>query len=409
MTQRMQTSLNVLQMNNRDLTEFLKAKSSENPYITLHLPSAAYQTDIWPDAVERLEAKGPSLYAHVSRQIAYTFDDPQSQDIAVAFLEALDPSGWLTTDIKTVALVCAVPLDQAEAVLKRLKRFEPAGLFSQSLSECLMRQAEDKGILTWELRTLIGHLPLLADQRFEELANLCDCAPADIPDIAAKLRQLNPKPGMWFDDDRPPVSPPDLVVESGPEGWTVALNKSNLPTITVSAEAQPSLSEAQNHELHEKALSDARSIIQALEKRQSTLLRLGTFLVSYQTAFLEAGPSALRPLSLAQIGEALGLHPSTISRALSDRTVALPRGVVPMKAFLSRSFSASVESGAQSRNAVADLVKRIVRAEDPTRPLSDLAIVEKAAAEGVTLARRTVAKFRKSLGIPSSYQRHKAL
>lgn len=410
MTQRMQASLRILQMNNHDLTDFLAKKSQENPYVELRLPSSGggggAPEDF--DQIAALSSEGPSLYAHIADQIDLAFSEPRLRDIAYAFLEALEPSGWMSADPQMIAITCRVSKELAEAVLHRLQGFEPSGIFARSLAECLRIQAEDKGLLTWELEALIDNLPLLASGQTRKLADICDCDPEDIPEIAAMLRQFNPKPGQRFSDDRPPVFPPDLTARRGDKGWIVELNRSSLPAIEI-AEASKKFdaNESEARQYRARALSEARWLASTLVRRQTTLLQTATAIVAKQSAFLDQGPGALQPLSLADIGEELELHPSTISRAIAGRMIDTPIGALPLKSFFSRSFPSGQNGEAQSQDAVLQLVRRIVNGEDATRPLSDTAIADLAKKEGVTIARRTVAKFRGILGIASSYERRK--
>ncbi|MEM8554219.1 MAG: RNA polymerase factor sigma-54 [Pseudomonadota bacterium] len=412
MTQRMQASLRILQMNNRDLTEYLSKKAEENPYLEVRLPQGVAGSggeDF--DRVAALESQGASLYGHVSAQIDLAFSDKREVEVAYAFLEALEPSGWMLANPLGVAAKCGVPRPVAHAVLERMKGFEPAGLFAGSLAECLMIQAEDQGVLTWELKALIENLDMLADGRTSELAEICDCEPEDIPEITAQLRQFNPKPGLRFDDDRTPVFPPDLTARRSADGWVVELNRSSLPAIEVAkapkSDASAPKADSAAKAFRSQALSEARWLASTLVRRQTTLLQTATVIIENQGAFLEEGPSALQPLSLADVGEALELHPSTISRAIAGRMIQTPIGSLPLKSFFSRAFPQAHGEEAQSQDAVIHLVRKIVEAEDPERPLSDTAIMKAAAKDGVKIARRTVAKFRGILGIASSYDRRR--
>ncbi|WP_068114894.1 RNA polymerase factor sigma-54 [Tropicimonas marinistellae] len=409
MTQRMQASLRILQMNNADLSDFLAEKYVENPYVDLRLPSGGglgASAEDW-DRIAALSADRPSLFAHIADQIDLAFDASRLRAIAYDLLEMLEPSGWMTSDLQGVALSNRVPVEVVQSVLRSMQAFEPTGLFARSLSECLRLQAEEEDLLTWELEALIENLPLLAEGRTAELAEICDCEPDDIPDIAATLRRFDPKPGLSFSDDRPPVFPPDLTVRRVNGKWQVELNRSTLPAISVDAATRAQVVDAETRRYRAQALSEARWLAGALLRRQTTLLQTATAIVARQHAFLEKGAGALQPLSLSDIGEALELHPSTISRAIAGRLIDTPNGALPLKAFFSRTFSAGENGESQSQDAVLDLVRRIIGDENPDRPLSDTEIAEIAAREGVKIARRTVAKFRGVLGIASSYQRRK--
>lgn len=410
MTQRMQASLRILQMSNADLAEFLTEKSLENPYVELRLPGGTGNASAadW-DRIAALSAERPSLYAHVSDQIDLAFDAATLRAVAYVFLELLEPSGWMSASPEAVALAQGVPVQVAEAVLARMQQFEPTGIFARSLAECLRLQATEEDLLTWELGALIDNLPLLAEGRLTELAEICDCEPQDIPEIAAVLRRFDPKPGLRFADDRTPIFPPDLTVRRVGGAWQVDLNRSTLPAIGISETAAPRDAAKEARQYRARALSEARWLASTLLRRQTTLLQTATVIVARQSGFLEHGRGALVPLSLNDVGEALELHPSTISRAVAGRMIDTPAGALPLKAFFSRTFPASADGEAASQDAVLHLVRRIVEGEDPEHPLSDAEIADLAAREDIRIARRTVAKFRGMLGIAPSYTRRRTV
>ncbi|MFD2175240.1 RNA polymerase factor sigma-54 [Rhodobacter lacus] len=403
-------SLAILGMSSQDLSDHLVEQASSNPYLAYRAPSAFIArggADF--DAVAAVAAHRPSLMAHVVDQIEMTFTNPGDRMIALRFAEALDPSGWLSQPVETIALGAGVAMPRAEAVLCALQGFEPVGLFARDLSDCLILQAREEDILTWEVETLIRHINLLAENRLAELADLCDCEPSDIPEIVKLIRHLNPKPGLAFDHQPTPVFPPDLIALRGPEGWTVELNRATSPRITVREDRLPDgkADKAARAE-RRKALAEARALALALERRGDTLLRTAAVLVARQSAFLEKGTAHLVPLTLEDVASELGLHASTISRAVSGRMIQTPVRALPLRAFFSRAVSTGAGGEAISRDSALDFVQRVVGAEDPANPLSDDAIVVLAERAGLRLARRTVAKYRSTLGLASSYERRRA-
>ncbi|MEM8553285.1 MAG: RNA polymerase factor sigma-54 [Pseudomonadota bacterium] len=406
MTQRMQISLRILHMNNADLGTYLLERARENPYLSVTLPrGSAMATDQGVDQLDFVASDGPSLEAHVTSYIDQTFSDPRQRDLAIGFLEALDSSGWLTSEPVAVAMAAGVSVHLGETVLRQLQDIEPAGLFARSLAECIRLQAKDAGFHSPELDVVIENLPLLAEDETGTLAQLAGCSVEHVLELAKLIRQFNPKPGLMFEDTRAPSVPPDVIARQDGTIWTVELNKSTLPTIAVREDLDGPANGPQTSERLNKARADAQWLEGTLERRRVTLLRTATLLIERQRAFLEQGPGALQPLSLADLGDALDLHPSTISRAISHRMVDTPLGTLPMKAFLSRTFASGQDEGETSQDAVLDLVRRIIASEDAAKPLSDTAIAAQAKEAGVHIARRTVAKFRGMLGIASSYQR----
>ncbi|SIO30804.1 RNA polymerase, sigma 54 subunit, RpoN/SigL [Rhodovulum sp. ES.010] len=413
MTPRMQASLRLLQMGNVDLAAHLAEEALENPCLEVRLPEAApalpagvagqRRDEDW-DAVAALEAAKPSLYAHAAGQIALAFPDAKARRVALAFVEALEPTGWLGTPVETVAATAGVPVPVAEAVLGRLQQVEPAGLFARSLAECLRLQAEAKGLLTWELSVILDNLSLIAEGRLDALAELCDGTPDDVRAALRTIRGLDPKPGLAFSMPQAPIRPPDLRVSRKRGAWTVELNRSTLPEVRVT-DAPATGRDAAARTFVAQARSRARWLARTVARREFTLLEAATCVVRHQAAYLDHGPRRLRPLTTEDVALEMGVHASTVSRAVAHRLIETPRGTVPLRSFFSRAFAPGTGGDGPSQTALIALVAEIVAAENPARPLSDTAIAKKAEGSGVRLARRTVAKYRDMLGIPSSYDR----
>ncbi|WP_108263655.1 RNA polymerase factor sigma-54 [Mangrovicoccus ximenensis] len=233
MSAQMLASLSILGMSNQDLAEHLAKRAESNPAIQFRPPRIYASGGEEFDRVAALASDKPSLAAHVMAQIDLAFGPGNDRQIALSFAEALEPTGWLGQTVEAVADRNHVPVARAERVLADLQGLEPVGIFARSLGECLKLQARDADMLTWELEVLLDNLGLLAEGRTAELADLCDCEPSDIPDIARTLRRFDPKPGLAFSHDRTPIFPPDLTATRGAAGWTVALTRSTLPSITV--------------------------------------------------------------------------------------------------------------------------------------------------------------------------------
>ena len=400
-------SLAILGMSSHDLSEHLTEQANANPFLA-YRPPPAFVARGGPefDAVAAVAAHRPSLMAHVVDQIEMAFTAPADRMIALRFAEALEPTGWLGQSVDSIALAAGVGQPRAEAVLRVLQGFEPTGLFARDLSECLLLQARDSDILTWEVQTLIGNFNLLMENRLAELADLCDCEVSDIPDILRQIRHLDPKPGLAFDHAPVPVFPPDLVATRGAEGWTVELNRATSPSIAVREDRlADGTADTQARAQRRKALAEARALALALQRRGDTLLRTAAVLVARQSAFLDKGPAHLVPLTLDDVAAELGVHASTISRAVSGRMIQTPTRALPLRAFFSRAVSGQGSAEAVSRDSAIDFVGRTVGAEDPRNPLSDDAIVVLAERAGLRIARRTVAKYRLTLGLASSYER----
>lgn len=409
MGRQMLQSLAILGMSSSDLSDYLAERAQANPYVDYAPPSALAARGAEDfDALASVASDRPSLMAHVADQIEQAFSAPADHMIALRFAEALEPSGWLGQTVETVALQAGVPIARAEGILKVLQEFEPAGLFARDLADCMRIQAREADVLTWELETLIDNLDMLTQNRHAELADLCDCDLSDLPEIVAQLRAFSPKPGMAFDHTPAPVFPPDLIATKTDEGWVVELNRATSATITVRDERMEdgTLDEDAAAD-RRRALNEARELAQALERRGDTLLRSAAVLVARQGAFLDGGPAYLEPLSLEDVAAEVGLHASTVSRALSGRMIQTPTRALPLRAFFARAVKATGGGAAVSRDRALNFVQEVISAEDRSNPLSDDQIVTLARSSGLRIARRTVAKYRVALGLGSSYDRRR--
>ena len=382
-----------------ELTDFKKPTSS------------TAQNDDY-DFISTSVATNPiSLQEHVYRQIDIKFADANERLVAHAFTESLQPSGWINTDISTIASLCGTSEEFSDRVLTALQEFEPAGLFARNLRECLLIQAKDKGVLTNQFKILLDNLDLLAKGQFDTLQRKLKCNKEILLDQIKLLRSFNPKPGERFDQNFQQITAPDLMVRKSQEGWTVDLNRSNLPTIHInSAYADDIQTKSRTEETSEyaaQAIASARWLKRAVAKRNSTTLKVGSEIIRRQTAFLEKGLDHLRPLSLKDIAEEVKMHESTISRVTSGLLINTPRGTFPLKSFFSISIDTDKPGIETSAAAVRNLIKTIVKDEDPSKPLSDESLAEVISAKGVKLARRTVAKYRELMKIPSSSERRR--
>ena len=339
------------------------------------------------------------------------FKEVNERVVAHAFTESLQPTGWINTDISNIASICGTTEEFSEKILYELQEFEPAGLFARNLKECLSIQASDKGLLSNQFKILLDNLELLAKGQFDTLQRKLKCNKETLLDQIKLLRSFNPKPGERFDQNFQQITAPDLMVRKSQDGWTVDLNRSNLPTIHInSSYAEDIQTKSRNDEASEyaaQAVASARWLKRAVAKRNSTTLKVGSEIIRRQTAFLEQGLDYLKPLSLKDIAEEVKMHESTISRVTSGLLINTPRGTFPLKSFFSISIDTDKPGIETSAAAVRNLIKTIVLDENPTKPLSDESLAEIISAKGVKLARRTVAKYRELMKIPSSSERRR--
>jgi RNA polymerase sigma-54 factor len=296
--------------------------------------------------------------------------------------------------------------------LARLQQFDPPGAFARDLPECLALQLRDRDRLDPAMQALLNNLPLLAARNIPALVKLCGVDAADIADMIAEIKALDPRPGLAFDPPLAQPVVPDILMRAQPGGgWIVELNADTLPRVLVNSRycariRQASRSKAEKDYLTER-LHAANWLVKSLHQRAVTILKVAAEIVRQQDAFFRHGVQSLRPLILRDIADAIGMHESTVSRVTSNKYMATPRGLYELKYFFTSSIPATRGDSAHSAEAVRYRVRSLIEAEPPEDPLSDERVVELLQREGVEIARRTVAKYREAMRIPSSVQRRR--
>ncbi len=424
--QQLQQAITFLQMSNAELQAFIEGQADENPFVALRSRaepgarvtqgSANGSAQDWDRIGALADESGPSLYAHVAGQISALGLDARNQALAELFLEALAPSGWLDAPLDEIALRGGVTLAEARAMLGRLQGLDPAGLFARDLAECLRLQAADSGLLTPLFAAVLENLPMLAAA---DLAGLCRVCRTDMDSLRAVLRALrglDPKPGARFDQAPLPIRAPDLLVSRLADGgWRMELNQSTLPAVVVRHSETDTPVPRQNARTPARQqvadyvaerLSVARWLSRAVQYRNHTVLKIGQEILRNQRAFFEQGPAHLRPMILKDIAEAVGIHESTVSRVTNAVTMATPYGLMPLKRFFSAALP-SQDGSTGSAEAVRNRIRKLIQSEPAARPLSDEALVRLLEKDGITVARRTVAKYREQLRIPTSALRRR--
>lgn len=365
------------------------------------------------DALSLIAAdEGLSLYAHACAEAERLFTDPADRMIALALIDALEPSGWLGQSVEDIAAFTMVETDRVNAVLAQLQQIEPAGLFARNLSDCLRLQARERDMLTADFAILLDNLAMLGAGNVKGLARLCKATPERMAEMLRLLRSLDPKPGARFTGKAEPILPPDLIVRRLADGWSVELNRSTLPAVKVlQGEAKQMVAGKKDESLRSfvsERVSEARWLDRAIAQRNETALKVGTEILRQQVGFFEKGPIALKPMVLRDIAEAIGMHESTISRVTNSLMMATPRGTFRLKTFFSSGIVNDANSDGEAASAIKFKLRKLVEAEAPSQPLSDDAIVQILAKDGIRLARRTVAKYREMEGIASSFQRKRS-
>ena len=359
-------------------------------------------------------ARAPTLRDHVAEQIAFAFSDPAERLIATELADQLDAAGYMVGDMaETVERLGADP-QRVDAVLARLQDFEPAGLFARSLSECLALQLARKDRLDPAMAALVDNLELLARRDFSALTRICGVDEEDLLDMMAEIRALDPKPGTRFETGSSEMIVPDVSVRPASDGgWNVELNPDTLPRVLVNQTYFATVTgkmpkNAAGQEFLSECLQTANWLARSLDQRARTIMKVATEIVRQQDAFLLHGVDHLRPLNLKAVAEAIGMHESTVSRVTSNKYMITPRGVFELKYFFTVSIaSAEVGGDAHSAESVRHRIRVLVDQEAPEAVLSDDDLVDLLKKSGVEIARRTVAKYREAMAIPSSVQRRR--
>ncbi|MFO7639933.1 MAG: RNA polymerase factor sigma-54 [Candidatus Competibacteraceae bacterium] len=367
------------------------------------------------DPYERYAGAGESLHDHLYWQMRLTPFDDRALLVATAIIDAIDESGYLRQSLEEICQglrdECAVTPTEAEAVLKLVQHFDPQGVGARSPAECLLLQLEALPEDTpWlaEARCLVeSHLELLADRDFTGLMRRLKVSREELQGIISLIQSLDPHPGAHWSNVAPQYVIPDVIVYRQKHVWRVELNAENSPKLRINARYAALARQAgqsddkvylKNH------LQEARWFLKSLQNRNETLLKVATCIVERQREFLERGDEYMKPLILRDIAETLSMHESTISRVTTQKYLHTPRGIYELKYFFSSHVGTS-DGGECSSTAIRAMIRKLIQAEDPGKPLSDHKIAGLLGAEGIQVARRTVAKYREAMSIPPSSDR----
>jgi RNA polymerase sigma-54 factor len=360
--------------------------------------------------IDDLAENPASLRDHLAQQVRLGFADLQDRLIGAHLIAVLDPAGRLAAVPGDIALALGTSLERVEGVRARMMRFDPCGIFACDLRECLAAQLAEKNRLDPAMATLLDNLELLARRDLRRLMTLCGVDAEDMAEMIAEIRRLDPKPGASY--DAPPIRPlvPDVLLRPASDGgWHLELNPETLPRLLVNqvfhARIAANIGREERGFLSEQ-LQTANWLVKSLRQRAETILKVTTEVVRQQDGFLRHGVTHLRPLTLRDVADAVEMHESTISRVTANKSIATPRGVFELKFFFTTAI-AGTDGETFSAEAVRHRIRTLIGAEQPGDILSDDAIVAALRKEGVDIARRTVAKYRETLHIPSSMQRKK--
>lgn len=358
------------------------------------------------------DLSGQTLRDHLLWQLELEDFTPRETLIGEAIIDAINDDGYLTTDPEDLREFfdeeADVNPEEIAATLTKVQRLDPVGIGARSLAECLVLQLRQLDRTTPGLELAIrlaeDHLDLIAGQEYAELRRTLRASEADLDVALALVKSCNPKPGLAVSPAAPEYVIPDVFVRKVDNKWQVEVSASGIPRLSVNQQYAKLLRGNGNHAALRTQLQEARWLVRSLEIRNETLLKVATCIVSRQKEFLEHGDEAMKPLVLKDVAESIGMHESTISRVTTNKYMHTPRGVFEFKYFFSSHLS-TVDGKDQSSTSVRAKIRKLIGAENPAKPLSDSKIARKLADEGINVARRTVAKYREAMKIPSSSER----
>lgn len=458
LTPQLQQAIRLLQMSNIELSSVLDREIAENPFLdhregrgpanaaeapVAEAPAPASRADAtdegwWQPSPGRcadtsLQVRKPAAQAfdgpsagfearltrprtlreHLLEQIGGQVRDVSVRAVARALVDLLDEHGYLREPDVLLAPRLHATQDLVAAARAALQSCDPAGIAARDLAECLALQLAERDRLDPAMRALVDNLPLLARAELGELMRRCGVDAEDLQEMIAELKRLDPRPGLIHSEGEATTVIPDVFVyRGGGRSWRIELNAGNLPRVLVDRDyhadlAGRALDRGARDYLSERFQS-ANWLAKALDQRARTMLRVSKAIFARQRAFLDQGTQALRPLVLRDIAEATGLHESTVSRATAEKYVATPYGTFPLKFFFTTAIAATAAGGeAHSAEAIRQQIRRMIDREDRKDVMSDDQIVGELERRGVAIARRTVAKYRESLGIASSVERRR--
>ena len=362
--------------------------------------------------LDSIAAGDVSLRTHLSEQIPLTLQTPAERLIGQYLVDLIDEAGYIPPNLESLSERLGAPLSMIEGVLTKLQTLDPPGIFARSLGECLALQLKDLNRYDPLMARLLDNLDLLAARNLSALKKAVGADMDDLVDMIQEIKRLNPKPGLKFGAvQMQPVVPDVLVRAASDGGWHVELNSDTLPRVLVNRSYYTRISKSTASDKDKdyilECLQTANWLVKSLDQRARTILRVAEQIVRQQDAFFMHGVQHLRPLNLQTIADAISLHESTVSRVTSNKYMATPRGIFELKYFFTSSIASASDGEAHSSESVRHRIKQMIDAERADDVLSDDQLVDRLRGEGIDIARRTVAKYREALRIPSSVQRRR--
>ncbi len=363
-------------------------------------------------SLESYVANDVSLRDHLTAQLPLAIEVPGERLIGQYLIDLVDEAGYIQANLESVADKLGAPLDFVEAVLAKLQTFDPPGVFARSLAECLALQLKDQNRYDPLMARLLGNLDLLANRNLGALKKAVGNDMDELAEMIQEIKRLNPKPGLKFGSVQMQPVVPDVIVRAASDGgWHVELNSDTLPRVLVNSTYYTRIHKTASNEKDKgyllECLQTANWLVKSLDQRARTILRVSEQIVRQQDGFFMHGVQHLRPLNLKTIAEAISMHESTVSRVTSNKYISTPRGIFELKYFFTSAIASSLDGESHSSESVRYRIKQLIDGERAGDVLSDDQLVDRLKGEGVGIARRTVAKYREAMRIPSSVQRRR--
>ncbi len=366
-------------------------------------------------SLENTISRAPSLWDHLNWQAALTFFEGEDREIAQFIIGNINEDGYLTSSVEEIARLSQTTPEKVEAVRAKIKMFDPVGCGSLDLREALLTQMDHLQIGDEMARKIVTqYLPLLERSDFAQLARVLGASMGEVRQRIDVIKGLDPSPGRKLSEERTSYVVPDIIVSKEGDEWTIALNDEGLPRLRISAYYRQLLGKAAQGEPEayrflKDRLKKALWFMRSLDQRNQTIYKVARFIVDRQKEFFEKGIDFIRPLTLMEIAQDIGVHESTVGRVVANKFMMTPRGVLSLKYFFHKSLQGNFGEDVSSLK-VKDKIRKLVEAETKDNPLSDIEIGEILAREDLRIARRTVAKYRNQLGIePSHIRKRKSI
>ncbi len=435
MTPELIQAIQILQLNQQELTEYIQKELLENPVLemeNIQEPESIDIGEIIRDADMEESQFSTWEYDADGNQRDYTFERYVSQadtlqdflvwqlhvsdlkqskyEIGRYIIEAIDDNGYLAASVEDIAKIADADEEKVERVLTLIQTFDPPGIASRTLEECLIHQLAVKGLLTEEIEYFVLHmLSDLAENRIAHIAKEMNISRTRVQQIADLIRTLEPKPGRAFSSDEGiRYVIPDILVEKNDDAYIAVTNEGSTPKLTISSYYHHLNHDYKDEELQvylNERMNAALRLMKSIEQRRQTIYAVADAIVRYQQGFFQYGEQHLKPLTLHEIAEEVGVHESTVSRTINGKYLQSSKGIFELKYFFSSGVAG--EGGEVSSNSVKSIIREIIGGEDHRKPYSDHELVELLKEKGIAISRRTVAKYREAMHILSSSKRRR--